>query len=275
MKIAVCVSGQTRRHNFYKDKWLEDLNELFGPNNCDLYGHTWRGQPAPHYMNLFKGYTCDDQDMIKTWVDKNPFQRMYHNQAWLDNPEYRDMMKDGRWYEHALDATVRAYGQYWSALLCFKQIEQDYDIIVRYRWDIGINKTNLNDVRLAITNFKKAQKQGTESIPGEIRKDIDPLIPADVLVSTPHRSDYIPDMFFVSNNKILKCNDHPIAYWMDRMMKLQYPDKPVAHIGWATLLKALELKTVSAMPTIHYDLDDCRKNSENASGNNYFPDNEF
>ena len=28
------------------------------------------------------------------------------------------------------------------------------------------------------------------------------------------------------------------------MMAIRYPDKPVAHIGWASLLEALDLKVV-------------------------------
>ena len=274
MKIAICVSGQTRRHAEYKEKWQAGIDSLFGDYSYDLFGHTWSDQTPPTNLDKFKDFSVDDQHMMAKWMEKDPFHRMYHNSAWFNEDEYHGMLKDGDWYEHAIGATKRAYGQFWSAILCYNQVPNDYDIVVRYRWDIGVSKSAL-PVKQAIQDFITAQQQGSHSSPGQIQKDIEPLIGTDVLVSTPYRKDYIADLFFVSNNNILKAKEKPIAYWMDQMMAIRYPDKPVAHIGWASLLEALDLKVVSAMPHVHYDLDDFRVNSANASGNNYFPKDEF
>ena len=273
MKLAICVSGQTRRHNDYNNEWFGAITELFGDYDYDLFGHTWLDQPIPITKSKFKKFTVDDQSMMERWAEKDPLQRVYHDISWIKNKDYHAKLVDGSWYEHAIGATKRAYGQFWSALLCYELVSSDYDLIVRYRWDISLQE-NIQQVKRAIQNFAKAQSY-TEALQGQIDKNFEPMINTDVLVSTPSRSDYIEDMFFVSNNKILKCKSKPIAYWMDEMMRIQYPEKPVAHKGWASLLKAMELNVVAGMPNAHYDLDFDRKMAENASGNQYYPKDEF
>lgn len=273
MKIAICVSGQTRRHNDYSNEWFGTITELFGDYDYDLFGHTWSDQPTPITKSKFKKFTVDDQIMMEKWIEEDPQQRLYHNIGWIQHKDYHIKLKDGSWYEHAIGATKRAYGQFWSALLCYELVNSDYDLIVRYRWDIGL-KENKEQVKRAIHNFSKAQNL-TSALPGQIDRNIEPMINTDVLVSTPSRSDYIEDLFFVSNSNILKCKYKPIGHWMDEMMKIQYPEKPVAHKGWASLLKALQLNIVTNMPNAHHNLDHKRMNSENASGNLYYPKDEF
>ena len=60
LKIAICVSGQTRHFNkdpSYTDDFYEVL-DLFSDYDYDLFGHTWADQEDPHseVLNKFTEY---------------------------------------------------------------------------------------------------------------------------------------------------------------------------------------------------------------------------
>ena len=82
VKIAICISGQTRHLN-NNPKYTEDFNNilgLFDEYDYDLFGHTWSDQEDPHseILKQFTDYRSDSQDIIwNTIIDHKEFGNSY------------------------------------------------------------------------------------------------------------------------------------------------------------------------------------------------------
>lgn len=250
MKIAICVSGQTRNHNTYSSRWLEDINHLFADYEYDLYGHTWVGQPKPvtsRFREPFKGLCFDDQTIIDDWVKRDHITNGFYDKAWSDNPEWKNIVKDGKAFDHILATSRMAYGQFVSTFLCMQQVKGDYDAVVRYRWDIGLRDRNISRLQEDIELFVGNRSKHFSEL---VHRDPDATMPneiayagswADVMVSYPFiDNQYVPDYMFVFDKKIL-----------DIVKSIQWPDilidKPQAHSGWTKVFKALKLITIAGM----------------------------
>jgi hypothetical protein len=122
-QIAICVSGETRDFNDNKTHWLSDVERIFGRNNVDFYGHTWSHCEAPE-VNYFKKIEQTDQVVIDHWADRDPDRRLFKH----DIPPHLQPQ-----------ATRAAFGQLWSNKLCMDLVPVEaYDLVIRYRWDIGL-----------------------------------------------------------------------------------------------------------------------------------------
>lgn len=162
MKVAVCISGQTRDFNKNKEIILNDLESLFGDHEYDLYGHTWSDCEKPDDMSIFKVFAQTDQNIISDWV-KEDIQTFGTFYDWNDMPEYVEILnKDTGYLQFICDRSKGRLGQTLSAHECFKLVPHNsYDIIVRYRWDILINydiymygsDRVLSDFKIAIEHF--------------------------------------------------------------------------------------------------------------------------
>lgn len=164
MKIAICFSGQTRDYELYKDKILDDIDQLFGDHVYDLYGHTWTDCEVPSNIDDFKKFVQTDQNEISKWVkeDITTFGTFYN--SWNDYPEYVDIINgNGDYFQFICKMSKGRLGQTVSAHKCFSLVPPNvYDIIVRYRWDILINPDiymygkdrAIDDFKVALSHFK-------------------------------------------------------------------------------------------------------------------------
>jgi hypothetical protein len=147
MKIAVCLSGETR--NFNRVLGMPDhrgpvdfINELkkFYPT-VDVFGHTWSHCETPHELGFkFKKFQQDDQEIIDNWVKEDFLNRAYSNRD-MWNPQHKLSDISPEDFVNAyLQRSRAAYGQVFSAFKCFDLLPYDeYDVVIRYRWDLQHN----------------------------------------------------------------------------------------------------------------------------------------
>jgi hypothetical protein len=130
MKIALCISGETREYN-----------QFFGPDTIvtylrsrgyqvDVYGHTWEHCENPRRSSVFdfKKLQIDNQDvLIRDWVNVDPSARLWgHN---LDD------------FEASLLETRKRIGQHVGGLISLQMPPVDtYDLVVRWRWDLQVSR---------------------------------------------------------------------------------------------------------------------------------------
>lgn len=155
LKIAICVSGETRMfrdpeiapETFEKDLYAfkKILNDL--GHEVDLYGHTWKHCNTTHINgNDFKRIKVQDQAVIDHWIKKNIFLRSPLILEQTLNPMHAD--DDGFIEEHVKNGR-RTYGQIWSAFEAFDLVtdEDEYDVVVRWRWDLGLWRPNEYNIK--------------------------------------------------------------------------------------------------------------------------------
>ena len=154
LKIAICVSGQTRSLND-NPKYTEDLNKiikLFDEYDYDLFGHTWSDQDDPHpgILENFTEYKTTDQSTIWDEInvrksEVNWTQYFQTRWEWMDYPEYRDILagkSDISFIDFAKERIYGSVGQIWSAhesfLLTKNHAYNNYKFVVKIRWDSEI-----------------------------------------------------------------------------------------------------------------------------------------
>jgi hypothetical protein len=134
MKIALCISGETREYNDY-----------FGPSSfinylrskgaeVDIYGHTWTHCNVPEESDTikFKELLIEDQTIIDDWVNLNPMKN-----GW-DTKKEPHVSAD-EWFEEVYHNTRVKIGQHIGGFNCLRMPDaEQYDIVIRWRWDLGI-----------------------------------------------------------------------------------------------------------------------------------------
>ena len=179
LKIAICVSGQTRHFND-DPLYTEDFNKilsLFDEYDYDLFGHTWADHKDPHdeVLSRFKEYRSDPQSIIwdeitgpgsigngqdsMHWKYFLPF-----TDKWMEHTDYRDMLNgtsDTSFIDFAKDRIYGAIGQVWSAHESFLLTKNhfatnNYEFVVKIRWDDMINLYHGHDfIKEQIDKFKQ------------------------------------------------------------------------------------------------------------------------
>ena len=143
MKIAVCLSGETRNFNrvLEMDRRgpLNFINELkkFYPD-VDIFGHTWKHCEKPNESIVkFEKLLIQDQSMIDDWVKEDFLNRAYSNRDGWNKQNRLSEMSPEEFVKIHLERSRAAYGQVFSAFKCFREVPLDrYDVIIRYRWDL-------------------------------------------------------------------------------------------------------------------------------------------
>lgn len=273
-KLAICVSGQSRSHNQIADQWYADIEEIFGDFDYDFFGHTWDDQELPN-TDKFKGFKTDDQSMIDKFVSKDLMSLAYNNPGWANNDDWNNLLDNGGARQHLLDASRAAYGQYVSAYMCWEvaaPYADNYDAVIRYRWDTGIRRDEheawrekVELVKTAILNFCICQNMSMEEIV-ELEQNEEIVVPnliaysrdmCNTMVGYPSVLDgdgilYIPDHMFVLHSSVL--TNVKGRFWAEVLkgaIKKSYPNKPAAHTGWVPFLKGINAELVTGMPEIH------------------------
>lgn len=130
MKIAICVSGETRDFNkILKDPshrsvldFADDLRQIF--TKVDIYAHTWAHCEYPERGDMIKSLSIDDQIVIDNWVSGDFLNRAFPSKNTVSFSDY-------------LLASRNAYGQVFSGFRCFGLVPvNEYDVVIRFRWDL-------------------------------------------------------------------------------------------------------------------------------------------
>lgn len=145
MKIAVCLSGETRNYN--QDladphargpmDFVHELQKHF--DTVDVFGHTWQHCEIPSNHTDFKKFKQQDQQVIADWVTQDFVNRVYTDGGEGNFNSYNKLNDLGpdKFIESYLEKSKAIYGQTWSASECFDLVPlNEYDIVVRYRWDL-------------------------------------------------------------------------------------------------------------------------------------------
>ena len=172
MKIAICVSGQTRHLNKDTHHLLAVL-DLFSDYDYDLFGHTWSDQEDPNdnLLNKFVEYRSDNQQIIwDTIIDPHAYQfpddrpnwsQFFTTERdWIKDAEYQDILNGTSatsYIDFAKERINGHCGQVWSAMESFLLTKKhmpvnQYEFVVRLRWDCKIDEyvyadENLEDVK--------------------------------------------------------------------------------------------------------------------------------
>jgi len=136
MKIALCISGETREYNKYHgpDHFITLLLEL--GHTVDVFAHTWEHCEHPVTgLYQFKKLVIDNQqELIGIWSASDP-----QNLSWsdmLDSPPY------------PLKVTCEKIGQHVSGIKSLQLPETtDYDVFFRWRWDLEVQSQWLEKQR--------------------------------------------------------------------------------------------------------------------------------
>lgn len=148
MKIAVCVSGETRNYNQELQtknhrgptEFVEELRkfpEFF--DTVDIFGHTWAHCERPVNYGEFKEFKQQDQSIIDDWVKGDFRNRSYTDSGEGNFNSYNVLanMSSDDYINAFLMQSRRIYGQTWGASVCFDMVPlNEYDIVIRYRWDL-------------------------------------------------------------------------------------------------------------------------------------------
>lgn len=189
MKIAICVSGETRDFNkILKDTshrsvldFAEDLRKF--NTQVDVYAHTWAHCEYPDRSDMIKSLSIDDQSIIDNWVSGDFLNRAF------------PIPNAGSFHDYLL-ASRKAYGQVFSGFRCFGLVPvNEYDVVIRFRWDLEcvgdlefIEKVFLPIAKqLAITDKDVTRGVGTSDI---------------IIESSQHQTrTVIQDSFFMLNSR--------------------------------------------------------------------------
>ena len=134
MKIALCISGETREYNQYLGP-TSFINYLRSKGaEVDIYGHTWKhcGVPDESDTIKFKKLVIEDQKVIDDWVDLNPMKN-----GW--DTEKEPHISSDEWFREVYHNTRVKIGQHIGGFNCLRMPDPDeYDIVIRWRWDLGL-----------------------------------------------------------------------------------------------------------------------------------------
>lgn len=123
MKIAVCISGQVRNSN---QEAVNKLKTVFP--TADFYYHTWKGLNVSKTLNSIDILRCHEPSIdYHTILDIDDCKNQKFN-FYKDNPN-----KIHKKFLHA-SKQILAH----AFLVC--QLKQNYDIIIRTRWDVKVSK---------------------------------------------------------------------------------------------------------------------------------------
>jgi hypothetical protein len=134
MKIAICISGQPRN---FKQSYISLKEYFLDRYNCDIYFHTWK---ANNFESTNFGF--GNTQYLLTEEKYNDLIQLYNPKKYiLEQPIIFDASdyKCPIWRQPLNNTLSMFYSIYKSIQL----IEEEYDYIVRTRFDIDYSKLNL------------------------------------------------------------------------------------------------------------------------------------
>lgn len=150
-RIAVCLTGQVRNYNQYREHMHTGLQATFEDwADYDLFGHTWEGQPTIADPENFTGLSRTDQnDIWDNIVRTDLFTAMIMTSAIVRSKKYQDMFINGtdhtiqQWMKEIIIGIYSQIASSWESFAEPNINNTEYDAYIKFRWDmnlIGDNK---------------------------------------------------------------------------------------------------------------------------------------
>ena len=158
MRLAICISGETRSWGEYPSKNLAYFISTLekAGHEVDVFGHTWDHceQPSQEHVK-FKKLVITDQDVIDEWVKEDWINRIslshelcesygydqYNHEAFdMAKIKYENLSDDAR--TEILNSSRVGYAQFISAWTSFNLPDDTYDMYLRWRWDLIFSNTD-------------------------------------------------------------------------------------------------------------------------------------
>lgn len=152
MKIAICISGETRDWDDYPSLNLEYfINKLENDGHgVDVYAHTWKHCELPRSDRVkFKELLIEDQEHLVDWIKEDWINRIDVPESYCEILSYDGMNHDDFDFklidfENLSDDQIneicefsrRSYGQHVSGWRSFQLSNSGYDVYLRWRWDL-------------------------------------------------------------------------------------------------------------------------------------------
>lgn len=144
MKIAIAMSGETRSYNEFRgpDALIHKLEDM--GHTVDIYGHTWKHCEIPDDADSFKNFIYEDQQVLDDWIKEDFMLRAWSNENWNPSCKLSEMSADD-WVNKILAESRKKFGQHFGGLRCIHSVPtNEYDAIIRWRWDITFQDDSLN-----------------------------------------------------------------------------------------------------------------------------------
>ena len=160
MKIAICISGETRGFNWESDdnshlpegyelqNFINLLEEKYPGVDVHIYAHTWDHCKLPN-KDLFnyKKLEVTSQKEIVDWVSERFCRRAYQNRMDFDKRVTLKELGPEAYVNTVLETSKNNYAQLWGAFKAYnllRDVSEEYHAVVRWRWDNGIPDENLH-----------------------------------------------------------------------------------------------------------------------------------
>lgn len=257
-KIAILVCGEIRTWNdgaadslFNLIKSIES-EYISSEGKIDIFGHTWSHCDTTNikFSDKFKHIQIDDQSMIDEWVLEDMLLRgawspEYTNKFTNDDDNIKKLLTTSRW----------AYAQIFGFCLGLKHVVDDYDFLIKVRWDLTFNQTKetLNELFDNLTAFRKHSAIFL-SYPTQITYLDNSIGLQDLAVIR------VQDNYFVLNRQSLKSiteqnNVIGITTIMDKIIRGSLKDETRhTHYLWALFFgyfsRKIGLSIYTALPNI-------------------------
>lgn len=246
LKICICVSGQIRTF-MQRENMLDNFIDFLTHHGhkVTIIGHQWKQDQ--HLVTdkgiKFNNIIIEDQKDIIEYVKENIMLRKVITDDKTIKADHPDFIK---YFTEKAPAT---YGQMWGAWNCLSSVRTDFDIVIRWRWDLGFDITNYDDAlsrlfNVAIMNLS----QTTYPVC---------LTSADGhLVVGRHLEDFtgvLCDTVMAFNIPALKkIKQINIRQALDNVLeqKAYYDRTPTSHTLWYSLLNTLELQYNLTLPCV-------------------------
>jgi hypothetical protein len=207
MKVAICLSGQTRN---WKSSYQSIKNQIIEKYNADVFIHTWDvfGKMIPHHY--IKNYN-DNFDEINYEFIKN-YKPKKIQIDWPKYDTFKQKINESRFYNtlmmwYSIDKSNQLRKEY--------EFENNikYDIIIRCRFDLFFENFVINDVNkntiylppnenidnpFTIEMKKMLLEMGTKYMPND-----------QLAYGVPDVMEYYCSVYDILNNNIYEYIHHP------------------------------------------------------------------
>lgn len=160
MKIAICISGETRGFNWESDdnshlpegyelqNFINLVKEQYPGVDCHIYAHTWDHCKLPN-KDLFdyRKLEVTSQQEIVDWVSDRFCRRAYQNRMEFDKRVTLTELGPEAYVNTLLEVSKNKYAQQWGAFKAYnllQDVRDQYDLVIRWRWDNGIPENNMH-----------------------------------------------------------------------------------------------------------------------------------
>jgi hypothetical protein len=149
MKVAICLSGETRIFNRYVQKFNNLISQSKQEGiTVDLYGHTWDHCDIDFETGLLKQLKIENQKVIDDWVKEDFIKRTYYDPADLI-PVDKDFISLN------IDRSRKVYGQMFSGITSLQMPDDSYDLYIRARWDTIPMSSNFDPIFFKMLTTKQ------------------------------------------------------------------------------------------------------------------------